>query len=66
MVATLGQLRGLAMLGLLDQIGYLSCVSGSAWAVTPFVYAADGVARLGRVTRARLADLRRLLRVRSN
>ena len=50
MVATLGQLRGLAMLGLLDQIGYLSCVSGSAWAVTPFVYAADGVARLGRVT----------------
>ena len=50
MVATLGQLRGLAMLGLLDQVGYLSCVSGSAWAVTPFVYAGDGVDRLGRVT----------------
>ena len=50
MVATLGQLRGLAMLGLLDQVGYLSCVSGSAWAVTSFVYAADGVDRLGRVT----------------
>lgn len=63
MVATLGQLRALTMLGLLDQVGYLSCVSGSAWAVTPFVYGADGVDRLGRGTRPEqltCADLARL------
>ena len=50
MVATVGQLRGLGALGLLDRVGYLSCVSGSAWAVVPYLYAADGSARLGAVT----------------
>ena len=51
MVATVGQLRGLAMLGLLDQVGYISCVSGSAWAVVPYLYAPEGGDRLGVVTR---------------
>jgi len=50
MVAAVGQLRGLVALGLLDQVGYLSCVSGSAWAVVPYLYAADGGERLGAVT----------------
>ena len=50
MAATVGQLRGLAALGLLDRVGYLSCVSGSAWAVVPYLYAADGGERLGVVT----------------
>ncbi len=30
LAATVGQLRGLVALGLLDQVGYLSCVSGSS------------------------------------
>ena len=50
MAATVGQLRGLVALGLLDRVGYLSCVSGSAWAVVPYVYAPDGGERLGAVT----------------
>ena len=50
MAATVGQLRGLVALGLLDRVGYLSCVSGSAWAVVPYIYAADGSERLGTVT----------------
>ena len=50
MAATVGQLRGLVALGLLDQVGYLSCVSGSAWAVVPCLFARDGVERLGAVT----------------
>ena len=49
MVAAVGQLRGLVALGLLDRVGYLSCVSGSAWAVVPYLYAADGGERLGAV-----------------
>jgi len=51
MAATVGQLRGLVELGLLDRIGYLSCVSGSAWAAVPYLYAADGAVELGVVTR---------------
>ena len=31
-------------------VGYLSCVSGSSWAVVPYLYAADGSERLGSVT----------------
>ena len=30
--ATVGQLRGLTETGLIDQVGYLSAVSGGAWA----------------------------------
>ena len=37
-VATVGQLRGLAHLGLIPQVGYLSAVSGGAWAATAFAY----------------------------
>ena len=36
--ATLGQLRGLNELGLLNRTRYLSCVSGGSWAAAPFVY----------------------------
>ena len=50
MVATVGQLRGLVALGLLDQVGYVSCVSGSAWAVVPYLFTADSAERLGAVT----------------
>ncbi len=50
MVASIGQLRALQALGLLDRVGYLSCVSGSAWAAVPFVFAPDGIARLGTPT----------------
>ncbi len=63
MAATVGQLRGLAACGLLDRVGYLSCVSGSAWAVVPYLYAADATERLGVVTRPErltLAGLDRL------
>lgn len=49
MAATVGQLRALSALGLLDDVGYLSCVSGSAWAVVPYLYATD-VEQLGSVT----------------
>ncbi len=50
MVAAVGQLRGLDALGLLDRVGYLACVSGSAWAAVPYLYAADGAERLGVIT----------------
>ena len=63
MAATVGQLRGLVALGLLDQVGYLSCVSGSSWAVVPYLYAPDGATRLGGVARPEdltLAGLGRL------
>jgi hypothetical protein len=34
----LGQLRGLRKIGVLDQVRYVSAVSGGAWASVPFVY----------------------------
>src|SRR5262245_14798773 len=37
-VATVGQLRALAALELLDRVRYISCVSGSSWACAPFTY----------------------------
>ena len=36
--ATVGQLRGLTATGLIDRVGYLSAVSGGAWAATPYSY----------------------------
>ncbi len=36
--ATLGQLRALRELGLIEQFGYLSCVSGGSWAAVPYTY----------------------------
>lgn len=36
--ATLGQLRGLKDIGLMDNIKYISAVSGGSWAATPFVF----------------------------
>ncbi len=39
--ATLGQLRALSNLGLLRDIGYISCVSGGAWTSVPFTYLPD-------------------------
>lgn len=35
---TLGQLRGLHKLGLIEKTRYFSCVSGSSWAIVPFLY----------------------------
>jgi hypothetical protein len=34
----LGQLRGLRKIGVLDQVRYVSAISGGAWASVPFVY----------------------------
>ena len=34
--ATVGQLRGLTAAGLIGQVGYLSAVSGGAWAAAPY------------------------------
>ena len=39
--ATLGQLRGLSELGLINSIRYISCVSGGAWACVPFTFLPD-------------------------
>ena len=36
--ATVGQLRALNQLGLLQKIGYISCVSGGSWTSVPFTY----------------------------
>ena len=43
--ATVGQLRGLTASGLINRVGYLSAVSGGAWAAAPYVYypATEGV-----------------------
>jgi hypothetical protein len=35
---TLGELRGLRKIGVLDRVRYVSAVSGGAWAAVPFVY----------------------------
>jgi hypothetical protein len=34
----IGELRGLRKIGLLDQVRYVSAISGGAWASVPFVY----------------------------
>ena len=36
--AAVGQLRGLTALGLIPRVGYLSSVSGGAWAAAPYTY----------------------------
>jgi hypothetical protein len=36
--ATLGQLRGLKVSGLLEKVGYISAVSGGGWTGTPYVF----------------------------
>jgi len=36
--ATVGQLRGLTATGLINRVGYLSAVSGGAWAATSYTY----------------------------
>lgn len=41
--ATLGQLRGLRATGLLEQVRYISAVSGGAWAALPFTYLPEQV-----------------------
>jgi len=38
---THGQLKALNDFGLLDKIGYISCVSGGAWAAIPFTYLSE-------------------------
>ena len=40
--ATLGQLRGLRKTGLLEQVRYISAVSGGSWAATPYTYLPEG------------------------
>lgn len=43
--ATVGQLRGLTEAGLIGQVGYLSAVSGGAWAAAPYTYYPSGDGR---------------------
>ncbi len=40
---TLGQLRSLRELGVLDQFHYISAISGGSWAAVPYVYARCGI-----------------------
>jgi hypothetical protein len=42
MVCAVGQLKGLVEIGLLDDVGYISCVSGGSWASVPFTYYTEG------------------------
>lgn len=42
LTACLGQLRALTSRALLDDVGYLSCVSGGSWAGTVFTYNPSG------------------------
>ncbi|NNE25977.1 MAG: hypothetical protein HKN09_03975 [Saprospiraceae bacterium] len=42
MVCGVGQLKGLYDLGIIDSVGYLSCVSGGSWASVPFTYYRSG------------------------
>ncbi len=44
MVCAVGQLKALSELGLMDDIGYISCVSGGSWASVPFTYYTKGAA----------------------
>ena len=41
--ASLGQMRGLKALGLLDTVGAISCVSGGTWFSTLFSYAPTSI-----------------------
>lgn len=65
--ATIGQLRGLVEIGLLDRVGYVSAVSGGAWAATAHAYyAGPGQTNdeiLGAVIRAEELDLTTLSRL---
>src|SRR5687767_4767891 len=42
--ATMGQLRGLLSFGGLNNVDYISCVSGGSWASTAFAYYKAGAA----------------------
>ena len=42
--ATMGQLRGLLSFGFLDNVDYISCVSGGSWASSAFTYYRAGAA----------------------
>jgi hypothetical protein len=44
MVCATGQLQALRKIGVLDTVGYLSCVSGGSWASVPFTYYNAGAA----------------------
>ena len=44
MVCAIGQLKALWDMGALDDVGYLSCVSGGSWASVPFTYYSKGAA----------------------
>ena len=42
LTATMGQLRALQQLNLIENIRYISCVSGGSWACTTFTYYQEG------------------------
>jgi len=43
MSASMGALRGLRAMGLLDRVSFLSCVSGGAWAGVTYTYLPDAI-----------------------
>ena len=57
LTAAMGQLRGLRQLSLIDEIDYVSCVSGGSWAATAYTYYSRGASGdeqfLGSITEPR-------------
>jgi hypothetical protein len=64
--ATVGQLRGLTHLGLVGNIRYISCVSGSSWPCVPYTYyagPADDSVLLGAVVQPEQLTIDALRRI---
>ena len=63
MAATVGQLRGLSQNGLLEQVRYISAVSGGSWGAVPFTfYSGDLEELLGTFVEPRNLDADRVRR----
>lgn len=63
MSCAIGQMKGLDSLGLWDDIGYISCVSGGSWASTIFTYCDNSISDdelLGRVVAPQKLDSAKL------
>lgn len=63
MSCAIGQMKGLDSLGLWDDIGYISCVSGGSWASTIFTYCDNSISDaelLGRVVAPQNLDAAKL------
>ena len=67
LAAAYGQLRALTHLGLMHDVGYLSCVSGGSWAAVPYTYYETGAQGdeelLGPVSAPEEIDMRSLAEI---